>query len=312
MNPSAPSDRVAVVLNPASGSTDGAVRRRRIERFLAERGVEAHWLDTDRADHTADRVRQWVASGGSRVWVSGGDGTVRQVLAGTVGTRAVVAILPAGTGNLLARNLGIPLGLPEALEVAFAGHARAIDLARTSEGELFALMGGIGLDGQVMASTDRLAKGRFGVLAYVWATLRHIRRRRLRARLILDHRVRLRRRATSILIANLGKIGPGVEAVPGASADDGELDIGIVKSHTPWQWFRLLASLARGRIADDPAMEIHRATSVEIVVARPEPVELDGEALGQRVRLAVTVLPRAARVMVPGASGAGSGARADG
>jgi len=301
----AASASVAVVLNPASGSTDASVRRRRIESFLAGHGIAAHWIETSATDSTADRVRAWVDAGGRRVWVSGGDGTVRAALAGTVGTEAVVAILPAGTGNLLARNLGIPLALPDALEVAVSGSSRAVDLARTSEGELFALMGGIGLDGQVMASTDRLAKGRFGVLAYVWVTLRHLGRRRANARVILDHNRRLRRRATSILVANLGKIGPGVEAVPGAVADDGRLDIGIVLSHTPLQWLRLLGALARGRIGDDPAMEIHRASTVEVVVKRPEPVELDGEPMGMRTRLAVVVLPRAARVMVPTLADAG-------
>ena len=290
---------VAVVLNPAAGAQSGELRRRRIAEALAARGASPHWIETSENDHTSVRVREWVADGGALVLVSGGDGTVRQVLAGTVGTGAAVGILPAGTGNLLARNLGIPLGLPEAVAVAFAGTARRLDLARTAEGELFALMGGIGLDGAVMESTDRLAKGRFGVLAYVWTTLRNLGRRRLRVRILLDHDRRLRRRASSVLVANLGKIGPGVEAVPGASGDDGMLDIGIVKSHTPMQWVRLLVALARGHVADDPAMEIHRAARMDISTPHPEPVELDGEPMGKRTRLHVTVLPGAARVMVP-------------
>ncbi len=238
-------------------------------------------------------------TGADRVLVCGGDGTVGAALAATARSGTPVGIVPGGTGNQLARNLGIPLETGAAVRVALEGRIVPMDLAVTDRGEWLCQMGGMGLDARMVADVDAVRKGRWGVAAYVWAVFRHLGPRRFRVRLRFDRgRVR-RRKVSSVLVANAGRLLGGLEPVPGASPHDGTLHVGVVKSHTPLQWMRLAAALATGRVASDPAVEFFQAAHVVIETTHPEPFEIDGEALGMRSRVEFTVLPGAARVVVP-------------
>lgn len=288
-----------VVLNPVSGVGHGASRREAITAAFAAHGVACRIVETTPETGAQEIARRAVEAGASRIAVSGGDGTVREVLSGLVGSDIPVALLPAGTGNLLALNLGVPLDTARAVEVALSGVSQALDLARTERGQYFAIMGGMGLDGQIMRDANRDAKVRFGVLAYVWAALHNLTRHRIRVSIRLDDQPPRQRRVKSVLVANMGWVAPGLQAVPTATPDDGLLDIGIVASHTPAQWLRLIVFFLLGRTLDDPEIEVYRARHVRIVADIPEPVQLDGEAIGAWSRLAVEVVPRAVRVLVP-------------
>jgi YegS/Rv2252/BmrU family lipid kinase len=292
---------VYVIFNPVSGKSDPEERQAAISGALARHGYACQFVSTTEERGADALAREALGEGVDLVAVSGGDGTVMAALSALVGTGVPVAVLPAGTGNLLSANLGIPTTVPDAVEVALSGSPYELDLARTGDGRYFAIMGGVGLDAQVIGEADRASKDRLGVLAYFLAGARNLSRPRASVRVSLDGRPPLRRRAKTVLIANMGGMGAGLDALPTASPQDGLLDIGIVRTLTPWQWLRLGAYVLLGRAQDDPAMEAHQARRVRVQTrARsPQPVQFDGEEGGRTSDLSVEVVPRAVRVLLP-------------
>jgi diacylglycerol kinase (ATP) len=283
-------------------------KRRRIENALAELGSVPVFVELPPRETLSHTIAELLdATGSDRILVCGGDGSVGGVLAATVGTGVPVGIVPGGTGNQLARNLGIPLEPFAAVRVALDGTVVPLDLAVTDRGEWLCQMGGMGVDAKMVADVDAGRKGRWGVVAYVWAAVRHLGPHRFRARIRLDRGRPRRRKVSSILIANAGRLLGALEPIPGASPHDGVLNVGLVKSHTPVQWMRLAAALATGRVAQDPTVEIVQTTKLVIDTPRPEPFEIDGELLGSRSHVEITVHPGAARVVVPSGSAAAIG-----
>jgi len=290
---------VFVVFNPVSGRSDPDERKKAISDALARHGYTCQFIVTSEERGAKALTEEAIQDGVDLVAVSGGDGTVMEVLHALVGTDIPVAILPAGTGNLLSTNLGIPGAVPDAVEVALSGLPYSLDLARSSEGRYFAIMGGMGLDGKVIEEADREAKNRLGVLAYFWAAAKNLSRRREAVVIRLDDRPPLRRRAKSVLIANMGKITGGLEALPTAAPDDGLLDVAIVKARTFWQWLRLFGYAVLGRTQEAPEIEVYQARRIRLTSRRPEPVEFDGEEAGRMSSLTVEVVPSAVRVLLP-------------
>ena len=290
---------VYVIFNPVSGKSDPEQRKKIISDALAAHGYTCQVLATSREEGARRKAEEALAQGADLLAVSGGDGTVMEAMSAVVGTDTPVAVFPAGTGNLVSGNLGSPTAVPEAVDVALGGHTFALDLARTGDGRFFAIMGGMGLDAQVIADADREAKKKLGKLAYFWAALKNLPRRRAAIEITLDDRPPFRRRAKSVLLANMGKITGGVEAMPTASPDDGLLDVGILKAATLGHWAHLVGSALLGRAQRDPALEVHQARRVTLRPRRPQPVEFDGEDAGRMDALTVEIVPRAVRVLIP-------------
>ncbi|MBV9851430.1 MAG: diacylglycerol kinase family lipid kinase [Armatimonadetes bacterium] len=297
---------VFVIFNPVSGQTDPEQRKKIISDTLAEHGYTCQFIATSKEEGARELAKKALDEGVDLLAVSGGDGTVMETMAALVGTDIPVAVLPAGTGNLLSVNLGIPMTVPEAVDVALSGDIYELDLARydldgsgAGEGRYFAIMGGIGLDARVIADADREAKKKLGVLAYFVAAIKNLPRRRSRVEIHLDDKPPLLQRVKTVLIANMGKITGGLEAVPTASPNDGRLDVAIMRTETLGQWLRLLGFALMGRAQDDPSYSVHQARRVSIRTTFPEPVEFDGEEVGRVRDLTVEVVPKAVRVLVP-------------
>lgn len=290
---------VSVIFNPVSGKTDPEQRKRVISEALAGHGYTCQFIATSKEQGAKALAKQALEDGVDLMAVSGGDGTVMEVLSALVGTDVPVAVLPAGTGNLLSANLGIPMTVPEAVEVALSGLPYRLDLARSDDDRFFAIMGGMGLDGKVIEEADREAKNKLGILAYFFAAARNLGRHRTSVLIRLDSRPPLRRRVKSVLIANMGKMTGGLEAIPTASPADGLLDIGIVKVRTTGQWLRLLGYGLLGRAQESPELEVHQARRVSITAVRPQPVQFDGEEGGRRRELTAEVVPGAVIILVP-------------
>jgi YegS/Rv2252/BmrU family lipid kinase len=289
---------VSIIFNPTSGKSDPEQRMNTISEALAGHGYTSQFITTTKERGAKVLAREALKNGVDLVAVSGGDGTVMEVLSALVGTDVPVAVLPAGTGNLLSANLGIPMTVPAAVEVALSGQPYRLDLVRSGD-RYFAIMGGMGLDGKVIEEADRQAKNRLGVLAYFVAAARNLGRARASVLITLDNRRPLRRRAKSILIANMGKMTGGLEAMPTASPTDGLLDIGIVKARTPGQWLRLLGYGLLGRSHEAPDLEVHQARRVRIVASRPHPIQFDGEEGGRQREMMAEIVPGAVVILVP-------------
>jgi diacylglycerol kinase family enzyme len=192
---------------------------------MADRGwAEPLWLET-RPDDTGERLaREAVRSGADLVLASGGDGTITACVGAIAGSGVPLGVLPCGTGNLLAHNLGLPLWPDEALAVALPGSDRRLD-GGAATGRPFLVMAGIGFDAEMLDGAHERLKSRVGWAAYVLSALRHVRERPVRMTLQADGGPPQRRRASSVIIGNVGSLQGNVRLLPTAVPDDGVLDV---------------------------------------------------------------------------------------
>ncbi|MFN8079409.1 MAG: diacylglycerol kinase family protein [Kineosporiaceae bacterium] len=297
---------VAIVVNPTK-LDDEVSRREQVTAELAARGLPAPlWLETSERDPGFGMTQQALDRGVGVVIAWGGDGTVRAVLSVLAGSGVPMAVLPAGTGNLLARNLDLPLDdLPAAIAVALDGRDRSLDIGRIeppdADGRIqrFAIMAGVGLDAAVMRDVPATVKAKVGWLAYVMSALGHLRQRRFRARLALDDTEVMNALVQSIVIGNMGRLQGGIELLPDAVPDDGSLDVAVLAARGPLDWLRILGRVVTRRADLDQRYLTFRGERVTVSVRGLQPRQADGDVLDQGHRLDVRIEPRAILVRVP-------------
>jgi YegS/Rv2252/BmrU family lipid kinase len=288
--------RVLLVVNPASrrGSSLLPVARRALEKAGAEFDV----VLTERPGHAADFAGAMQSQYDS-FFTLGGDGTAMEVIGALAYSGRPVGILAGGTGNQLARSLGIPLDVRRAVPALLGGKARTIDLGRINDERAFALALGIGPDVAMIAETSPAAKRRFGVLAYMAVGLRSILRlERYVARVSVDGHVH-EQTVTAIMVANLPGVEDGrITFGPDISPVDGQLDVCL------WNWPNAGAALetfwrsATGAIATDPNATFLRGRRIHIEALPARHGEADGELVGVSP-FSVTCDPLAANILVP-------------
>jgi YegS/Rv2252/BmrU family lipid kinase len=294
--------RVAVVFNPATGGGDTSGRKRDTQQALEGAGVDVLWLETTPEDPGQGLTAKAVAEGVDLVMAQGGDGTVMACVTGLAGTDVPLAVLPGGTGNLLATNFDIPADLEGSVEVALHGDRVRLDVA-AMEDDRFVVMGGIGFDAAMLRDADPKLKEHVGAVAYVVSGFRHLRRRATRFRLRLDDR-RIDRTGQGVLIGNLGRLQGGLPVMPDARPDDGLLDVAVLQTRTVLDWLALAARVLLRRRHKDPQLELFQARRVEVHCDRPQPVERDGDPLDTpRDHVVVEVVPAALTLCVPRSKG---------
>jgi diacylglycerol kinase family enzyme len=217
------------------------------------------------------------------------------------GTDAAMAVLPAGTGNLLAANLGLSTDLATGLEVALEGGLRRLDVGAV-DGQCFVVMAGMGFDAHMLAATSDTVKSRIGWPAYVLGALRHLRDRPVPVSIQIDDDKPLRRRVRSVLVANVGRLQGGVRLLTEAQPDDGVFDIAVLTPRSLRQWTALAWAVIRRR-GHVPSMEVFRAARVEVRSNRPRPRQLDGDLIDPDHRLLVEMVPKALWLCVPQPAG---------
>jgi diacylglycerol kinase family enzyme len=222
------------------------------------------------------------------------------------GSATPLAVLPGGTGNLLATNFDLPGDLKDAAELALRGRGRRLDVGALEgdglDGDRFVVMSGIGFDAAMLRDADPSLKSRLGAIAYVVSGLRQLRRRPVEYRVTLDGLPPFSRVGQGVLVGNLGRLQGGLEVLPGAEPDDGTLDVGILQTRSLGGWLRLAGRVLfrRGRDGSGgPPLELFRAKRVEVTCKRPQPVERDGDPVPPRRHFAVEILPAALTLCVP-------------
>ncbi len=260
-------------------------------------GDDVRWWETSEDDPGRGMAQEATDAGCKVVIAVGGDGTVRAVAEGLAGTDVALGIVPQGTGNLLARNLDVPLDdVPAALRRISAGEEQRIDLGWVRLGDherAFAVMVGFGVDAQMLVETDDDLKDRAGWLAYVEAMGRAMAGTEMTGiTLTLDDGEPQDVRGHTLLIGNCGMVQGGVRLLPDAVLDDGLLDLLLVSSDGALQWLDTVRSvvwdngirrlLTRGETAVSTESTRHlTAERVRVDLERPLEFEVDGEELGQ-------------------------------
>lgn len=272
---------------------------RELRQVLAQEGVtDPLWYEVKKSRKAPKRARQAAEKGAELILVWGGDGTVQRCIDALAGTRTAVAILPAGTANLLATNLRVPNDLPSAVRVGLHGNRRKLDTGSVN-GERFAVMAGAGFDAGVIASADRRMKARLGRTAYLYTSVRNLVARRVMATIEVDGRLFFEGRISLVLAANVGTIFGGVDAFTAAEPDDGILELGVVTARNPVDWARTLGRVALRSADGSPFVEMTRGRSFRIRFDRKLCYEVDGGIRPAAKDLRIDVHPRSVTICVP-------------
>ena len=287
---------VAVVAHAGKSLGGGLPELREI---LAREGVtEPLWYEVKKSRRAPKYARRAAAKGADVLFVWGGDGTVQRCIDAVAGTDTAVAILPAGTANLLASNLQVPGDLSEAVQVGLHGDRRRLDTGSVN-GERFMVMAGAGFDARMISEADRGAKDKLGRAAYVVTGVRNLAARRARVVVEVDGQPFFIGKASCVLAANVGKILGGIEAFPQARPDDGRLEFGVVTAKNPAQWARTFGRLALGHPERSPFAHVTQGKKIRIRFDRKITYELDGGARPPTNKLRIKVRPASVTVCVP-------------
>lgn len=260
------------------------------------------WREVSKSRKAPKAVRSLIAEGVDLLVVWGGDGTVQRCVDAVVRDGAArnvaLGLIPAGTANLLATNLGLPTDIPGSVDVALHGERRRLDVGKAN-GEHFAVMAGIGFDAMMIRDTNGSLKDRLGRYAYLWTGAKNLRSASARVKVIVDGELWFVGRAGCVLVGNVGTLIAGITAFPDARADSGHLEVGVVEAQTRLQWARVLARTAVGDADSSPLVRTTTARKVRVRLDRSLPYELDGGDRERTSRLRIRVKPAAVTVCVP-------------
>ncbi|MER7821550.1 diacylglycerol kinase family protein [Streptomyces sp. NPDC096097] len=307
----------AVVVRHPHGCGDGTAAR--VRALLRHHGyTDQAWTSTSAEEPAGALAARTAEADTALVVVCGGDGTVRACADVLSGGAIPLAIVPCGTGNLLARNLRLPSDPDTALREALAGATVGIDLGRIHGDGLaptrFTVMAGAGFDAAMVRDASARLKRRLGWAAYVLSALRHLGDPRMRLSIRLDGGAPLERRARMVVLGNVGSLQGGLPLLPDARPDSGRLEVVLLDPRGVAGWLaaarHLLTrsatrtsgprlSAGRDRRAAGGALEYFSAERIDLRFARPQPRELDGDAFAAGTRLTAEVEPGALRVWLP-------------
>ncbi len=287
---------VAVVAHTRKQLGGGLTELREV---LAAHGVDAPlWYEVTKSKQAPKRVRAALEAGADLVFVWGGDGMVQRCADVLAGTGAAMAVVPAGTANLLATNLEIPKDVEDAVRLGLRGHHRLLDVGRIN-GERFLVMAGVGFDALMIRDADRDLKERVGRAAYVWTGAHHIREAPVGTRIVVDGTTWFHGEATCVLVGNVGTIVGGITAFDAAQPDDGRLELGVVTAHGLVQWSRVMARVVSGRPEKTPLIQMTSGTKIDVHLDHQRPYELDGGARPATRRMKIRIEHAALPVCTP-------------
>lgn len=311
----------AIVHNPMHRA------RERLSRAVAEKerslGWEPSlWFETSQEDSGRQAAQRALATNPSVVLAAGGDGTVRAVGEALIGTGVPMGLVPLGTGNLLARNLGVPMReLRPAVASAFSGDVRDIDVGRAEveypdgqrSARTFLVMAGIGLDASMAKEASTGAKRRFGWGAYIFPIARSIVANKMfRLQYHIDDEHPRSTRAHTVIVGNCGTLTGDMLLLPDARIDDGLLDVVLLRPKGRFEWVRIATRLAVQRVAgrsrigrealaqtaDLRALAYAQGHRFAVRFDDPQEAQLDGDALGQIIGARIRIDPGALAVRV--------------
>lgn len=323
MTPDSSRPTAAVIYNPVKVDVD-ALRATVTAEASAAGWGESAWYETSVEDVGQGVTRQSLEDGASLIIAAGGDGTVRAVAEAVRGTGTSVALLPSGTGNLLARNLDLTLDdMTHSVRTAFTGVDRDIDLGvidieredRTRTRHVFVVMAGMGIDAKMIDNTDEDLKAKAGWAAYLKAIVASLRDpNELRMRFRLDDGKPKRATVHTVILGNCGSLPANILLLPDAVVDDGLFDLMLMRPGGAAGWIRVWWKVAwingvlrrskagralAGERHNDGDLHYETGTRFTARLTRPEEIELDGDGFGKATAFNAWIEPGALTVRVP-------------
>lgn len=291
-------DETLAIVNPVAGR--GRTRRLwpNLGQQLNDLGVPLQSVFTAGPNHARELAAEAVQSGVARIVAVGGDGTTHDVANALVGTDVTLGILPTGGGNDFCRAIGVSLNLADAVRTIAHGRSHRVDVGRLND-EYFINGLGIGLDGAASLRYRNLKRLR-GELGYIWSAVREaLTFRAFDARLTTDEWTHAGK-ALSVGASNGPYHGGDFRVAPNARADDGELDVYVMRPVAYLSRLIKLAQIRRGAHLDMPQFSLQRSRWAEIDLDRPVPAHMDGESFTLRTgRTRVEIVPDALTVLLP-------------
>ncbi len=293
--------KVGVIANSGK-SLDGGLLE--LRRTLERAGIaDPEWYEVPKSRKAPKAMRRLLDAKTELVFVWGGDGMLQRCIdvVAAAGSDVALAIVPAGTSNLLATNLGVPIDIEQAVEIGLEGERRRLDVGRFN-GERFAVMAGSGMDATMIRNADGGLKERLGRAGYVWAGLKAARSKSFGAEIEVDGVSWFRGDATSVLIGNVGELIGHVEVFEESRPDDGMLEVGVVTADGYTDWMRTVARTVIADAEASPFVQATKARSVKVKLDRKVLYELDGGDRTKVKSFKVKVEPAAVTLCVPGAA----------
>ncbi|WP_432510719.1 diacylglycerol/lipid kinase family protein [Kineococcus sp. SYSU DK001] len=307
--------RAAIVVNPSkfTGLDENALRRRQAyvaAVFRSHGWDDPLWLETTPTEPGQRQAREAVDRGVEVVVAAGGDGTVRAVGEGLAGTSTPMALLPAGTANLLARNLDVPhTDLAAALDLVFSAQDQRVDVGwlevdrsgRDAEPErhLFLVMAGLGFDAAMMAGVEDRLKARLGYGAYVVSGARALWGPQAKVQIAVDGGAPAVSRTRAVIVGNCGKLTRQLVLMPDAEIDDGFLDAVVLSPRGGIGWGEVAWAIATRDRRGQRRVQHLRGRRFEVRCGEPQEVELDGDPIGPARRITLSVEPGVLLVRCP-------------
>lgn len=293
-------EKILFVLNPAAVKSSPLEIKTLAAKFAGETGAEFGMYETEEADDITARVREMLKEGYSMVAVSGGDGTVSKVGAALTGKDVPLAILPTGTANVFAQDIGIPGNIRRAIQLLFTGHLlRTVDMMRIGK-RYYLLNVGVGLNALMIEGTDRKKKSALGLLGYIFTGIKKaFGYQPHRFSLIVDGE-RKEIHAAEVLVFNSSALGTAAIHLHNETlVDDGVLDLCILQSRNLFDYVKIFISIFLNRVKQNP--RIHHFLVRKEVSIFPEKelkVQADGDVIGV-TPVTVQVTPGVLKILVP-------------
>lgn len=306
--------KLAVIYNPQK------ITLAQIKKPFQKLSFEPTFIATDKTSQGAKAAKTALADGNKKILVAGGDGTLRRVVQELAGSSAAIGILPMGTGNILARNLKLPLTLDAAVKRAVTGKPYEIDLGQARvirndgslEEYLFTGIAGIGMDARLMQNTQPELKKRIGWIAYIEGGIRSLPLKFEKFDVSLNDQTRTLK-SYSLLVGNVGLLPGAISMMPDARLDDGQLDMAAIGPRRIWNWIdffsritwqnQVVRPLALGRkwmdaTANVKTLENLSSSRIRIRPHHPAPIQLDGDPMGEVIEVEFAIKQKALKVLL--------------
>ena len=289
--------KIYIIINPISGTNSKERIPDMVKKILSPDFFEIKVFQTKYAGHATELTREALDNGAHYIIAAGGDGTVNEVARTMVHTDAALGIIPLGSGNGLARDLGISMDMKKAIETIAAANTVTIDYGRANEHVFFCTCG-VGFDAMV---SERFSEGKKrGPISYVKsAVTEYFKFRPDTYELILDDNTVVDEKAFLVTCANASQYGNNAYIAPSANISDGKMDIVVLAPINPIEVGPIALQLFTKQIKHNNRVTYYRSGKVVIKRTKPGPMHIDGDPIHAGKEITVETIPSGLHVIAP-------------